>query len=74
MTRWEYKFLRFETFRLIEAQLNYYGNEGWEAVSFTYTPNALPISERDTGHNKVDGLPNIRQVWVALLKRRIKDA
>jgi hypothetical protein len=69
VTRWEYKFLRFETFRLIEAQLNYYGNEGWEAVSFAFEPDGPVITENDQGHVRIDGMQGVKQVWIALLKR-----
>ena len=73
MTRWEYKILRFQTFKLFEARLGAYGNEGWEAISFSHDPNAPPIAENDVGVVHVDGLEGVRAVWVALLKRPLPD-
>lgn len=72
MTRWEYKTLRFETFKLFEAQLNYYGNEGWEAVSIVHNPDAAPISEKEQSMVAADGLQGIKSVWIAFLKRARK--
>ena len=73
MIQWEYKTLRFQTFKLFEAQLNHYGGQGWEAISFAYVPNAPPIGEKDIGHNLVDGIEGIHQVWVAILKRPLPE-
>jgi hypothetical protein len=72
MTRWEYKTLRFETFKLFESQLNYYGNEGWEAFSIVHNPNAPAISEKEQSAIAVDGLQGVRPLWTAILKRAIK--
>jgi hypothetical protein len=71
VTRWEYRFLRYETFKILEGQLRFAGAEGWEAVSFSVDPEASKIGEKDAGAVTADGIPGIRQVWVVLLKRPI---
>ena len=68
---WEYQIVRADKGDDFLASLNKLGGEGWEAISGTYTIGESKMVTLGQGMapSKAAGTP----MWVALLKRTIKD-